>query len=176
MLPRGQFADETGLLGGLDTRLLPRLLAEDPVDLVLELLQLSLGLLDSHQLADQAGTFGVTRGEQTLLQVAVLLLDLGAGRLDGLAGGPKVVQVELLQGCGVFFCLLVGLLLLFCRVQGRPGGASAGFQGSCQIALVQLVLTQRSPALAVGRRFLLQLLDPVFVLLGQARSGLVFAA
>ena len=96
MLPRGQFADETGLLGDLDTRLLPRLLAEDPVDLVLELLQLSLGLLDSHQLADQAGAFGVTRGEQTLLQVAVLLLDLGAGRLDGLAGGPKVVQVELL--------------------------------------------------------------------------------
>ncbi|MGV8241787.1 hypothetical protein ACV331_34450, partial [Pseudomonas aeruginosa] len=44
-----------GLLGGLNTRLLPRLLAEDPVDLVLELLQLSLGLLDSHQLADQAG-------------------------------------------------------------------------------------------------------------------------
>ncbi|MGV8267614.1 hypothetical protein ACV334_32835, partial [Pseudomonas aeruginosa] len=31
------------------------------------------------QTVEAAGAFGVTRGEQTLLQVAVLLLDLGAG-------------------------------------------------------------------------------------------------
>ncbi|MCY1509776.1 hypothetical protein D9M68_441320 [compost metagenome] len=172
-LPGAQFAHQAGLLLGLDRLFLARLLAEDALDVLLQLVQFGLGLLDAHQFADQAGAFGITRGLQALAQRTILLLDLGSGRLDALAAGLEVVQVQLGQGLGVLLCLVVGLLLLLRSIEHCPGCLGALLQRTSEVALLQLVFAAGGPGGAVGGRFLLQSLHPVFILLGQALGAFV---